>query len=87
MSEYDDFYKELISIWKPGGKNGGPGGWAQYYYGVFSDIINQNNFKICVEIGIGYGFHAKEILDNTHSEKLVNPLPPGFCYLPPPGGR
>jgi len=74
--QYDEYYEKLINIWKNGGKNGGPGGWAHYYYGVFSKIINDNNFKNCAEVGIGYGFHAKEILDNTNIEKLylVDPM-------------
>jgi hypothetical protein len=74
--EFDEFYANLTEVWKSGGENGGPGGWAQYYYGVFSDVIKQNNFKTCVEVGIGYGFHAKEILDNTSVEKLylVDPM-------------
>lgn len=73
---YDDYYIKLINIWKCGGVNGTEGGWAGYYYGVFSKIINENNFKNCAEIGIGYGFHAKEILDNTKVEKLylVDPM-------------
>ena len=73
----------MIQIWQCGGKDGGPGGWAHYYYGVFSKIIKENNFKTCVEIGIGYGFHAKEILENTYVEKLylVDPM----CYYPNDG--
>ena len=55
----DPFYENLIEIWKSGGKDGGPGGWAGYYYGIFSQVIKDNNFKTCVEVGIGYGFHAK----------------------------
>jgi hypothetical protein len=43
--ELDPFYKELIEVWKHGGKNGGPGGWAGYYYCIFSHIISINNFK------------------------------------------
>ena len=74
--ELDPFYQNLIEIWKSGGKDGGPGGWAGYYYGVFSKIIRDNNFKTCVEIGIGYGLHAREILDNTSLDKLylVDPM-------------
>ena len=34
---YDKFYSELINIWK------NEGGWAPYYYGVFSTVINENN--------------------------------------------
>jgi len=77
---YDDFYRNLIEIWKCGGINGSEGGWAGYYYGVFSNVIKENNFKTCVEVGIGYGLHAKEILDNTNVEKLylIDPM----CYYP-----
>jgi len=79
-SVLDPFYENLIQIWKSGGENGGPGGWAGYYYGIFSQVIRDNNFKTCVEVGIGYGFHAKEILDNSLVEKLylVDPM----CYYP-----
>ena len=67
---YDKFYSELINIWK------NEGGWAPYYYGVFSTVINENNFKKCAEVGIGYGFHARQILDNTDVEKLylIDPM-------------
>ena len=67
---YDKFYSELINIWK------NEGGWAPYYYGVFSTVINENNFKKCAEVGIGYGFHARQILDNTNVEKLylIDPM-------------
>jgi hypothetical protein len=73
---YDTFYEELIEIWKTGGKDGGEGGWAQFYYGIFSKIIKENNFKNCAEVGIGYGFHAKEIMDKTNVEKLylIDPM-------------
>lgn len=78
--ELDPFYKDLIQIWKCGGKDGGPGGWAGFYYGIFSQVIINNNFKTCVEVGIGYGFHAKEILERTSVEKiyLIDPM----CYYP-----
>jgi len=59
-----------------GGKDGKEGGWAGLYYGVFSNIIKENNFKNCAEIGIGYGLHAKQILDNTNVSKLylIDPM-------------
>ena len=78
MGEYDEYYLNTIKEYTNGGKNGQPGGWAGLYYGVFSHVIRQNNFKKCVEVGIGYGFHAKEILDNTAVEQLflVDPM----CY-------
>ena len=79
-SNLDPYYTDLIQIWQSGGNNGGPGGWAGFYYGIFSQVIRNNKFKTCVEVGIGYGFHAKEILDNTEVEKLhlVDPM----CYYP-----
>jgi hypothetical protein len=78
MSEYDEYYINTIKEYTNGGKNGEPGGWAGLYYGIFSYIIRENNFKKCVEVGIGYGLHAKEILDNTAVEQLylVDPM----CY-------
>lgn len=45
-------------------------GWPKLYYGVFSDAIRSNDFKRCVKVGIGYGMHAREILDNTYVERL-----------------
>lgn len=60
----DEYYNKLVKIWDDGG------GWGGIYYGVFSKIINQNKLKVCAEVGIGYGFHAKEILENTDVEKL-----------------
>ena len=51
-------------------------GWILLWH--FSEVI-RNNFKTCVEVGIGYGFHAKEILENTLVDKLyLDPL----CYYP-----
>jgi hypothetical protein len=75
-NQLDPFYKELVDIWDHGGPNGSNGGWAGYYYGVFSNVINENNFTKCAEVGIGYGLHAKQILDNTKIDKLylVDPM-------------
>ena len=44
--------------------------WIDLYYGIFSKIINENNFKNAVEVGVGYGTQAREILDNTKIEHL-----------------
>lgn len=75
---YDPFYTNLIEIWKSGGPDGGAGGWAHFYYGIFEKIINDNDFKIVAEVGIGYGFHAKSILDNTNIDNifLIDPMQP-----------
>jgi predicted O-methyltransferase YrrM len=66
----DEYYNNLIKLYENGG------GWARFYYGIFSNIINENNFKNCAEVGIGYGFHAKEILTNTKLNKLylIDPM-------------
>tara|TARA_B100000927_G_scaffold291408_1_gene293437 strand:- start:1010 stop:1618 length:609 start_codon:yes stop_codon:yes gene_type:complete len=63
MYMMDDYYKDLIS-----GKE--MCSWIRLYYGVVSKVINENNFKKCAEVGIGYGLHAKEILDNTNIDHL-----------------
>ena len=44
--------------------------WINLYYGIASEQIRQNDFKKIVEVGIGYGVHAKEMLDNTELEHL-----------------
>jgi hypothetical protein len=46
-------------------------GWATFYYGVFSKVINDNNYKVVAEVGIGYGTHAKHVLKNTTVDKLL----------------
>jgi len=46
------------------------GGWGPNYYGVFSKIVNDNNYKTIAEVGIGYGTHAKYILKTTNIDKL-----------------
>jgi hypothetical protein len=53
-------------------------GWAASYYGVVAKFINENNIKSCAEIGIGYGLHAKNILENSKIEKLylIDPMRP-----------
>ena len=68
----DTFYTELINRSNARGTNA----WSHYYYGIFSQVIRENNFKKCAEIGIGYGFHAKEILDTTNVDTLylVDPM-------------
>ena len=76
MSSYDKFYSNLLNSWKPFHESGGIRGWAASYYGIVSSIINENNYKICAEVGIGYGFHARQILDNTNLDKLylIDPM-------------
>lgn len=44
-------------------------GWGNLYYGVISSIINKNNYKTFVEVGVAFGGHLEEILQNTKLEK------------------
>jgi hypothetical protein len=70
-----DFYKNSVHL-----NDTQQGGWSKNYYGVFTDVINENNYKNIAEIGIGYGTHAKHILKNTNINKLylIDPM----CYYP-----
>jgi hypothetical protein len=48
------------------------GTWAHGYYGIFSYIVEQNNFKNIAEVGVGVGTHANFILSNNRQiEKLI----------------
>lgn len=66
----EKYYHEVSEI----NKNGC--GWAGFYYGTLTNVINFNNYKTVVEVGIGYGLHAKELLKNSKLEKLylVDPM-------------
>lgn len=59
-------------------------GWAKNYYGVFSQVINENNYKNIAEVGIGYGTHAKYILKTTQIDRLylIDPTKyyPNDCF-------
>lgn len=73
-----DFYNSTVNL-----NDNERGGWATCYYGVFSNVINENNYKNIAEVGIGYGTHAKQILKNTNINKLylIDPM----CYYPNDG--
>ena len=61
-----DFYNETVV------KNDNQtGGWGSIYYGVLTKVINDNNYKVVAEIGIGYGTHAKYLLKTTNIDKLI----------------
>jgi hypothetical protein len=67
----ETYYKESVA------KNDAlTGGWAPSYYGVFSAIIQENEYRNVAEVGIGYGTHAKYILKNNDVDKLhlVDPM-------------
>jgi SAM-dependent methyltransferase len=66
-----DYYRNVVDI-----NDSLKGGWAKNYYGIFSKVIEENNYKKAAEIGIGYGTHAKSIIKNTNLEKLylIDPM-------------
>lgn len=55
-----EFYKNMVHR-----NDTRTGGWGSLYYGIFSDIIKQHKYNIVAEVGIGYGTHAKSILQDT----------------------
>jgi hypothetical protein len=60
-----DYYRDVVD------KNDSfTGGWSIYYYGVWSKVITENNYKIVAEVGIGYGTHAKYVLVNNTIDHL-----------------
>lgn len=66
-----DFYRKSVDT-----NDMQVGGWSVYYYNVLSGVINENNYKNIVEVGIGYGTHAKELLAHTSLDRLylVDPM-------------
>ncbi len=66
-----DYYYDVVGINERGG------GWAGTYYGVFSSIIQENNFTRTAEIGAGYGTHSKFVLDTCPSithHTIIDPM-------------
>lgn len=66
-----DFYRQTVDM-----NDSQKGGWAQHYYGVLSQVINENNYKRVAEVGIGYGTHAKYVLKTTQVDQLylIDPM-------------
>lgn len=67
MTSIDEFYNyaKYINISETGG-------WSSLYYGVFSKVIKENNYKNIAELGVGYGTHARYILvNNPEIENLI----------------
>ena len=73
-----DFYKQSVDMNERVDVNGiRIDGWASMHYGVFSSVINENNYKKIAEIGVGYGTHAKYILNHCKDIEqlyLVDPM-------------
>ena len=66
-----DFYRNVVDA-----SAAETAGWSTYYYGVMRKVINENNYKIIAEVGIGYGTHAKELLAHTSLDRLylIDPM-------------
>lgn len=60
-----DFYRKIVDM-----NDSYSGGWSQYYHGVVTRVIRENNYKRVAEIGVAYGTHAKEILRSTDIDQL-----------------
>ena len=66
-----EYYKQVVDL------NQSNKGWDQYYYGVYSKIINENNYEYTAEIGAGYGTHSKQVLASCPSIKkhiIIDPM-------------
>ena len=66
-----NFYRDVVIA-----NDNETSGWSTYYYGVFSKVINDNNYKRVAEIGVAYGTHAKQVLRSTEIDQLylVDPM-------------
>jgi hypothetical protein len=70
-----DFYRQTVDL-----NESETGGWAPAYYGVLSQVINDNKYTRVAEVGIGYGTHAKQVLKSTAVERLL--LVDPMAYYP-----
>jgi FkbM family methyltransferase len=53
--------------------------WVNLYHGLISKEINLRDYRICVEIGVAYGFHADNILKNTTANYIgIDPYKAGY---------
>jgi hypothetical protein len=55
-------------------------GWASTHYGVFSSIIDEYDYKKVAEVGIGYGMHAKYILQHNKNIEQLFLIDPSIPY-------
>lgn len=67
----EEYYRKTVAI-----NDTMTGGWAPYYYGVMTKVINDNNYKTVAEVGVGYGTHAKFVLKTTQVDRLylIDPM-------------
>lgn len=63
MAIYDDILKM---------SEGAEDGWGKAYYHVLPKLINENNFKVGMELGVAYGGHSESILSNTEIDLLYS---------------
>jgi hypothetical protein len=70
-----DYYRRTVDL-----NDSQIGGWASIYYGVFSKVIEENNYKTVAEVGIGYGTHAKYILKNNPTVERLYLIDPMVFY-------
>jgi hypothetical protein len=71
----DDYYRQTRDL-----NISETGGWAPAYYGVFSKVIEENNYKNIAEIGAGYGTHSRYILLNNPSIDKLTIIDPMKFY-------
>ena len=72
MNNIDEFYEYSKNL-----NINEIGGWAPCYYGVYSHIIKEYNYKNVSELGVGYGTHARYVLLNNpeiESLTLIDPM-------------
>jgi hypothetical protein len=71
MEPLAHFYRRIVDL-----NDSQTGGWGSLYYGVFTKVINDNNYKKVAEVGIGYGTHAKYVLKTTSVDRLylIDPM-------------
>lgn len=67
----ENYYRSVVTL-----NDTMAGGWATYYYGVMTKVINDNNYKTVAEVGVGYGTHAKYLLKTTQLDRLylIDPM-------------
>lgn len=61
----EEYYRNVVEM-----NESKRGGWSTCYYGTLTNVIKFNSFKTVVEVGIGYGLHAKELLKNSELDML-----------------